>query len=97
MDYVEALTLNDISSSVEGENWQARVINDPDPANTDRVCYMIDFRLRGRRQEQRTLKAWASDAGLYHDADGAYRRRLLDTIQWWLRTGARAGEIECFN
>ncbi len=54
---------------------------------------MLTFR-KANNADTRRLKLWASDAGIHVENQIP---KLYDCVRLWLQSGAREGEVECFE
>lgn len=79
--------------------WLAILVNNPDwSPEGDNVFYEIRLEPTDEKGEIRLLKLQASRAGLHHDHDGSYRRRLFGCVEIWLATSNTTnGEIKCLG
>jgi hypothetical protein len=48
-------------------------------------------------QSERTLHLLISDAGIHHDPDRSYERRILDAVRFWVDSEQGDGKLECFS
>jgi hypothetical protein len=75
--------------------WRASSPDDPyQVPNSDQVLFTVVFTKSG---EKRTLRLRISNAGIHHDADGTYERRIFDAVKAWLDFEKGDGEIEQYN
>jgi hypothetical protein len=61
--------------------WRASSPDDPMTGNSDQVAFKVVFT---KEAEKRTLRLRISNAGIHHDSDRSYERRVLDVVKQWL-------------
>jgi hypothetical protein len=75
--------------------WQGKIVGEPRPGGSDRLCYSLQFESEGRNT--RNLKLWLSGAGLHRDSDQLYKCAIYLVVESWLEAGSPQDELYLYG